>query len=192
MVIFDTSNNPKNTEELDLFKDTFLKHYDALCSYAFKYVRSFSISEDIVQDIFYELWKKRKDIDLTIPLKPLLYRLIKNRSIDYLRKVQYEEDKLKAIDPLDHYVRNMIINQEDDFHLNQLKEEITTGIKLLPEQCKRVFILSRFDGLKNKEIAEQLDISIKTVEKHISKAIMEIRHHLLKKDLLKFIFILCI
>lgn len=176
-------------KELDLFKETFLERYDSLCAFAFKYVRSITIAEDVVQDVFYELWKKRDSIDLSLPLKPLLYTLTKNKSIDYLRKMQYEEEKLQAKESLDQYVRNLIINQEDDFHFNQLKEEIAAGIEALPEQCKRVFTLSRFEGLKNKEIAEQLNISVKTVEKHISKAILEIRRRLLKKDLLGLIFI---
>lgn len=189
MSILKKENDHQSIEELCLFKETFLTYYDALCAYAFSYARNHSVSEDIVQDVFCELWKKRNRIDLSVSLKPLLYRLTKNKSIDHLRKVQLEEEKLNAQETLDYYVRNIIINQEDDFHFNQLRQEISVCIDSLSDQCKNVFILSRFKGLKNKEISEKLNISVKTVEKHISKALLEIRRHLLKKGLLCLIFI---
>jgi RNA polymerase sigma-70 factor (ECF subfamily) len=183
------SDREKEAKELQFIKNSFLEFYSALCSYAYRYVENTANAEDIVQDVFLDVWRKRNEIDLSLPLKPLLYKLTKNKSIDFLRSAYYKEINLedyKEINSLEEYVRSLIVSQEDQLHMEELTQTIQQCVEELPEQCQKVFILSRVTGLKNKEIAEQLDVSVKAVEKQITKALHEIRKHLKRKGLLAF------
>jgi RNA polymerase sigma factor, sigma-70 family len=89
----------------------------------------------------------------------------------------------READILDQYVTSYMQNSEQSLLLKELEEEIMSYINTLPPQCRKVFMLSRSYGLKNREIAEQLDISIKAVEKQISKALYGLKEHLVQKDL---------
>lgn len=181
----------EENKELQYFQNAFLEYFDPLCFYAFRYVENTDASEDIVQDVFFDIWTNKSKIDFSRPLKPLLYKLTKNKSIDFLRSARHHEEKLDESTEgliLESYVRDMIINQEDLICLQELSQEIQSCVDNLPEQCKKVFMLSRTAGLKNKEVAEHLGISIKAVEKQITKALSEIRLHLNKEDLISFIF----
>lgn len=177
--------------EIDIniyFKDIFLKYYSPLCAYTFRFIKDSDIVEDIVQDVFTTVWQKKDEIDFSLPLKPLLYKYTHNKALDYLKSSSFNTERLEehtGYAALDSYIRDLVVNQaEDDLNLKELNKEIQACIDGLPEQCKRVYNLSRTENLKNREIAEKLDINIKTVEKHISKALFDIRKHLDKKGLL--------
>lgn len=188
------SDQEKEKNELQYIKNSFMEFYSALCSYAYRYVENTANAEDIVQDVFLDVWKKRNEIDLSLPLKPLLYKLTKNKSIDFLRSAYHKEIKLEDYNDtssLEDYVRSLIVSQEDQLHLDELTQTIQQCVEELPAQCQKIFILSRVSGLKNKEIAEQLDVSVKAVEKQITKALQEIRKRLKEKDLLAFFLLFC-
>lgn len=181
----------QNSTEHDIytyFKKLFLKYYSPLCIYTLRYIKDTDVTEDIVQDVFTTMWIKRDEIDFSLSVKPLLYRYAHNKALDYLKSNTFKTDRLDeytSYASLDSYIRNLITNQtEEDINLNELNAEIQTCIETLPEQCKKVYCLSRVKNMKNKEIADQLGINIKTVEKHISKALSEIRGYLDKKGLL--------
>lgn len=170
------------------FKDIFLEYYSSLCTYAFRYTKDTSAAEDIVQDVFTSFWNKREEINFEQPIKPLLYKYTQNRALDYLKSSSYKTERLDeytSFAVLDSYIRDLIANQSEEYlDFKELNKEIMECIDSLPDQCKRVYNLSRSENLKNREIAEELNINIKTVEKHISKALFEIRTHLDKKGLL--------
>lgn len=180
----------QNSKENNIyyFQKIFLKYYTLLCIYAFRYVKDSNIVEDIVQDVFTSVWEKKSDIDFSLPIKPLLYKYTHNKALDYLKSSSFKIEKLEeytGFEALDSYVRNLVTNQaEEDFNLKELNTEIQTCISRLPDRCKEVYNLSRINNMKNREIADKLGINIKTVEKHISKALYEIRQHLDKKGLL--------
>jgi len=182
----------KKREYLDDFKNLFLEYYDMLCNFAYTYVRSKEVAEDIVQDVFFSLWSNKVNLDFTNP-GPLLYKYTKNKSIDYLRRIQQRSisiDNDSVFPELDYYVKTLLINQEDDYHYKHLKTEIYRCIQELPVQNRKVFMLSRFSNLKNKEIAEKLGISIKTVEKHITSALVKIRLHLSEGGFIELLFLI--
>lgn len=158
-------------ENLDVysadFRQFFLAHYDTLCARAFRLVHDRKLSEDIVQDVFLMLWERRAEIDFSRPVLPFLMTAVRNRSIDSLRSRKSHGEGTCGLDTLDGYVRRLVADRcEDEFDLSQLRHEIDDGVSQLSEQCRRVFLLSRETGLKNREIAEQLNISVKAVEKH--------------------------
>ena len=156
-----------------------------MVTYSYRYVNDWSVGEDIVQDVFMALWINRDKIDFEEPIKPYLYRATYNRSINYLNSVSVQR-RVDHADMLDELIDREILsyNQHDNLLLKEIEEEITSFVGTLPEQRRRVFLLSREENLKNKEIALRLNISEKAVEKHITKALSDIRTHLTETGLM--------
>ena len=172
-------------EERTMFKELFDLYFQPLVTYAYRYVNDWQAAEDITQDVFMSLWIKKNDIDFDEPVKPYLYRATYNKSINYINSflMQHRIGQSETIDDLLN--RELLsYNQYDTLLLKEIAGEIKSFVETLPPQCKKVFELSRGANLKNKEIAEQLNISEKAVEKHISKALNGIREHLIKMDLM--------
>ena len=171
--------------EFVLFQKLFEDYFRSLVTYSYRYVNDWSVGEDIVQDVFMALWINRDKIDFEEPVKPYLYRATYNRSINYLNSVSVQR-RVDHADMLDELIDREILsyNQHDNLLLKEIEEEITSFVGTLPEQRKRVFLLSREENLKNKEIALRLNISEKAVEKHITKALSDIRTHLTETGLM--------
>ncbi len=172
------------------FERLFRRYYKPLRSYAFRFLNDKDSSEDV--DVFFELWSHRNDLPLDDSIKSYLFKAVYNRSINVLNSYSVRQSTpLNAIS--DQEFLHQILktqNQESSLLLKELEDEIQAFVETLPSQCRKIFILSRTDGLKNKEIAEQLDISVKAVEKQITKALTELRIYLREKDLLFILFLL--
>ena len=141
-----------------------------------KYLLNPDEAQDVVQDVFMKLWESRDEIDPNESLKAYLFRITANSSISKLRrrkvKNQYDEIlKFVYIDNSESSPYNSLIERE-------LSESITLALNKIPPQSRRVFDLSRIEGLKYSEIAEYLKISVKTVESHMSKALSMLRTEL--------------
>lgn len=171
--------------EFILFQRLFEDYFHSLVTYSYRYVNDWSVGEDIVQDVFMALWINRDKIDFEEPIKPYLYRATYNRSINYLNSVSVQR-RVDHADMLDELIDREILsyNLHDNLLLKEIEEEITSFVGTLPEQRRRVFLLSREENLKNKEIALRLNISEKAVEKHITKALSDIRTHLTETGLI--------
>lgn len=159
-----------------LLEALFKRFYKPLRAYAFRFVNEKEMAEDIVQDIFYELWHKRETVRFDDEaVRSYLFKAVYNHSLHLLN--QKARQNRAALTPesenqiLDRYLAAYHFNSEQSLLLNELKEKIAAYIDTLPPQCRKIFILSRAYELKNKEIAEQLDISVKAVEKQIGKAL---------------------
>lgn len=169
---------------LEYFRELFKNYYNSLLLYAFKNLNNRQAAEDVVQDVFLALWKRKDEVDFTKPMRGYLYKSVYNRSINYLITQR------NALSIQDKSIRNLLHNevvdydQQESLLLKEISDELKTFVETLPPQCKKVFILSRGHQLKNKEIAIQLDVSEKTVEGHLSKALKELRNHFKKKGLL--------
>lgn len=165
----------------------FKRFYKPLQAYAFRFVNDKNLSEDIVQDVFFELWQRRESIRFEdVAVKSYLFRAVYTHSLNTLNKKKQNIcslDSERETDILDQYVSSYMQNSEQSLLLKELEEEIMSYINTLPPQCHKIFMLSRSYGLKNREIAEQLGISIKAVEKQISKALYGLKEHLVRKDL---------
>lgn len=181
----------KDVYSINIVEKLFRKYYKILRAYAYRLSGDKDTAEDIVQDVYYELWKKRDELVMEDAIKYYLFRSIYTKTLNYLNSKAYTEQE-----PFEHstegriqqiYIQSFIYDQESELMYKELQGEINTVISSLPEQCKKVFILSRKYELKNREIAEQLGISVKTVEKHISKALSILRTSL--KDI-RFLLLL--
>jgi len=149
-----------------LFND----YYTELCRKAYHIVNNKEISEDIVQDVFLKLWDKRNKIVITTSLGAYLNRMVFNESISFLRK---NKSFLEFFDEIEQTETNH--KPDDKIEEKELKTIINSAINGLPPRCKTIFLLSRTEELTYKQIAEQLDVSIKTVENQMGKALKLLR-----------------
>jgi RNA polymerase sigma-70 factor (ECF subfamily) len=158
------------------FKYFFDTYYDDLCNFVNSYLRDEILSEDVVQSIFIYLWEKKDSLPSNCSIKSYLYSASKNKSLNQLRNVK---NKNRIIGEL--LSRPELISDEKADHFlefEELKTLIFNAIDGLPMQCKTIYQFSRDEGLTNKEIAEKLEISIKTVENQMTIAIRKIKEFL--------------
>lgn len=170
----------------EYFKIIYKKYFKILYVYSLRIVSKGEVAEDIVQEVFLECWDQRKSIDTTLPLKSYLYTLTRRKSIDYLRK---SESKNLLFSEIETHLDELFFETlalDDHIDVQEMEQTIENTIMLLPPKCKDVFLLSRENGMKNKQIADTLNLSVKTVEKHITKAINQIRQALEKGGYLSF------
>lgn len=153
-------------------------YFPRLNDFARNVVKDDVISQDIVQDVFVKVWEKRADIE-SINLEGFLFRLVRNRCIDYIKHLKVVNNRMQEIQISSKYEElyriDFIGNEPYVLIEQELKLKIEKTIHSLPERCREVFILSRMNGLKNKEIAENLNINIKNVERHLSRAMQSFR-----------------
>ena len=170
-----------NEAEEKLIALLFRTYFIPLCSYARRFVGRKDVAEDIVADTFFKIWKNQKKISLDKSLKSYLFQAVYNNSIYYLRQLKNEGK-------LDDYFYEMVgenigVPQDMDqpfksLILKELEERIEKAVGELPPQQQKAFRLKRFEGLKLSEVAEKMEISVKTVEMHLSKALLSLRNQL--------------
>ncbi|WP_394750171.1 RNA polymerase sigma-70 factor [Spongiimicrobium salis] len=160
------------------FEALYELYYNRLLHVAKGYVSNLEEAEEIVQDTFLKVWKKRKKIDANI--NGYLYTTVRNSCLDFLRKNKSRVRLYDSFDQKEDWI-NYVSLKDDVASLlieKELEAQIKIAIDLLPEKCRNVFIKSRVEGLKQRDISEELNISINTVENHISKALKHMRLHL--------------
>ena len=162
------------------FKQVFETNYPGLLRFARAYVNDEQDAEDILQNVFLTLWEKRASMRADTNMNAYLLTVVKNHCMDFLKHRQVMErysinqQTAQQLETSFNYyaVSKLEPEQMDIESLERLAEK---AINDLPEQCRRVFELSRYEGLKYREIAEKLGVSIKTVETHISHALKILR-----------------
>ncbi len=158
------------------FENVFKTHFKNLHSYAYTIIRNEADAEEIVQQVFYKLWEKQQQINIEQSVAGYLYRAVYNECLNYLKHAKVK-DKYRASQLAS--TKNEGIDS-DSLIIKELREKINSAIRELPEQCRTVFQMSRFEGLRYREIAMKLGISEKTVENQISKALKTLRTKLLE------------
>lgn len=168
-----------------VFEMIFKTYYEPLCNYAFTFILDRDEAEEIVQATFLNVWEKRGTIAIETSLKAYLYRAIRNSCLNAIKhtniKRKHAAETVFVSDKSHEAVSQSVISSE-------LDQKIGDALMVLPEQCRLVFRMSRFEDLKYAEIAEQLNISIKTVENQIGKALKIMREEL--KEYLPILIIL--
>jgi RNA polymerase sigma-70 factor (ECF subfamily) len=154
------------------FELLFHFYYPGLVMYASQYTASTEDAEEIVQDFFVRFWEKHKQLTPCDSLKNYFFLSIKNGSLDFLKHQKIEK---KYIDEMMALSKHHLAYDTDLFIISDLQEKLKHGIDLLPDKCREVFMMSRIQGLKNEEIAAKLNISKRTVETQISKALKVLR-----------------
>jgi RNA polymerase sigma-70 factor (ECF subfamily) len=161
--------------DVNAFEMFFKTWYQPLCNYAYTFIQDKDEAEEIVQSAFLSVWEKRETIDIKTSLKSYLYTMVRNTSLNVIKhekiKQKYVGEALALEERAHDGVAQTVLSAE-------LESKIQEAIEALPEQCRLVFKLSRFEELKYAEIAAQLEISIKTVENHMGKALKIMREQL--------------
>lgn len=139
-------------------------------------------SKEIVQEVFINLWNKRDSITSERSVKSYLYTSVKNRCFNWLRDHKKFRSHVLDFEIEDHDT----IFERDDLESQEIKKRIEDAMEKLPDRCREIFELSRFEDLKYREIAERLGLSVKTVEVQVSKALKILRVEL--KDLITLLF----
>lgn len=174
------------------FELVFKTYYSRLCVYAYGYTHQLETAEDLVKDVFVLFWNNRKKIEIKSSLSAYLFRSVRNSCINYIKR-----DKNRNNLSIEEMVRLNIKMKEplsEDYLVgkilaNELEEQIFSEIEKLPDACKEIFKLSRFEGLPHKKIAEKLNISENTVKVQIYKALKNLKKALSSNSILLFSFI---
>lgn len=178
-------NGLKNRNKI-VFDFVFHYYYSGLCAFAERILGDETSAEDIVQDLFVALWMNHHKINIHISLKNYLFSAVKNRSLDYIQKEKTRQKCRLEPSVKKEIPENLSVSW---FAESELKDLLERSLKKLQPRCREIFELSRFEGLKNQEIAGRLNISKRTVELQISKALRVLRADM--KDFLPaFLFLL--
>jgi RNA polymerase sigma-70 factor (family 1) len=171
----------RNIQQKDerTFERYYKEHYKSFFLMSCKYLKDPALAEEIVNDVFLKLWEDGDKIKIESSLKSYIYRSVINRSINVLNKSKRELTQQVDLHTF----------PEESYELRQIEEneltvKIYAAIDQLPDQCKRVFEMSRFEELKQQEIADKLGISIKTVKNHITIALKQLSIALIQNILL--------
>jgi len=167
------------------FEMLFKTHYNPLCRFALSFLSDPDAAEETVQAVFIGFWEKRENIQVDTSLKAYLYRSVRNAALNEIKRLKVRQLHANAIlaegEPLSHAPDQYAIKEE-------LEIKIQEALQALPEQCRLIFKMSRFEDLKYQEIADQLNLSIKTVENQMGKALKIMRVQL--KEYLPLIAVL--
>ena len=159
-------------KSFELLYDTY---WEILFRVAYNKVNSVEIAKELVQDLFTDIWYKRENLTNIKDVKPYLIGALKYTVLDYIRKQVVRDKYVKEV--LNVALRNGY-DCFDNVSFNETKNVIFDHIEKLPDQCRKVFKLSRFEHLSIKEIAARLDLSPKTVENHIGRALRILKANL--------------
>lgn len=160
-------------------ENLFRYHYRPLCIFALHYLKDIDASEDVVQEAFGVLWEKLSAGEKVVNQKGYLYSVVKNRSLDILRK----RGGGKGAISLDGSVDDI---EEPTVEDAEVEARLWTAIDTLPEKCREIFLMSKRDGLRQEEIASELGISLQTVKNQVSKALK-----ILKDGAVKIYILIC-
>ena len=158
----------------DAFKYLYKLYYSEMCNYASNLCGNDELAKDIVQQIMIKIWKKGSSLNVSISLKSYLFKSVFNNFIDTQRRIIKETKKIDRLKQ-EALLEFCEMTSEEIENRHRLIDE---EIEKLPKQCKEVFLLGKKDGLKYKEIADKLNISVKTVERHMSIALKKLRKKL--------------
>ncbi|HNX54706.1 MAG TPA: RNA polymerase sigma-70 factor [Prolixibacteraceae bacterium] len=163
--------------DIDSFKYFFDKYYNDLCNFVNIYLHDKVLAEEIVQDIFVYLWGNKENLRINTSVKAYLFTASKLKSLNHLRDTRNQK---RIIDQLGKSAASDTIDFDDSLvDTEEFRKILDAAIEQLPPKCKKIFLLSKKEELSNKEIAEQLGISVKTVENQMTVALKKLREYLL-------------
>ena len=153
----------------DAFRHIFMKYFPKMKYFITHIVKSEAIAEELSQDVFEKIWRNRAELSDLRSFSSYLYRMSKNIAINYIEHKYVERTYIQD------YKAELDFSIEEQLDANEIKLLIMLEVEKMPEQRKKIFMMSRFENLKNEEIAKELNITKKTVENHLNLALKQIR-----------------
>lgn len=163
------------------FSELYLTYYSKLVRFAKEFVILEEDAENITQDVFTDLWAKRDSMDRIENMNAYLFRLIKNRCLDHLKHKMFEQKYIEFVQTSFEIEMSLKLQSLDRFDVSDISEGneteilVRNAINSLPRKCRDIFLLSRVEGLKYREISERLGISVNTVECQMGIALKKLR-----------------
>jgi len=164
--------------DIQAYETLFRRYYEPLCLYCNKITGDMNSSEDVVQELFYTIWKERFNLRIVWSVKSYLYGAARNQSLQYLERQHVRQ----------RYYQNMVANELPDSDPNdspqkileykELEQRLEFILEKLPKRRRDIFRMSRFEGKKYEEIANEMSLSVKTIEAEMSKALQALRKSL--------------
>jgi RNA polymerase sigma-70 factor (ECF subfamily) len=161
-------------KDKNAFELIFKTYYQQLCSFSQKYVTDPDVAEGIVQDLFVYLWQNMDRLLINTSLKSYLFQAVRNRAFNHLKHLKTRQEHTEYT----LHNEQGFTSSEKTLEIKDLQKKIDSGIAQLPDKCRQIFLMSRSEGKKYKQIAEELGISIKTVENQMGKALKIMRSEL--------------
>lgn len=164
-------------QELKIFEVLFKTWFAPLCKTVYRLVRDKDVSQDLVQDVFLKTWNNRANLDLSQPIKSYLFKAAVNTALNHLesQKNNFSLDSDSAKLELN---RIHAISVEQEIEFKEVQQMLNKSMDLLPPKCKAVFILIKYENMSYAEAAQSLDISVKTVENQMGKALKHMREYM--------------
>ncbi len=178
-ILFEDIRNGKE----EAFNKAFDLYYSRLCFYTDKILHDFDLSRSVAQQVFVDLWIKRERLQVD-SLQSYLYKSVRNASLDMLKHKKAESKYLSTLE------REESVQLADLMEEAELADRINRAIQRLPEKCREIFVLCRFEELKYAEIATRLNISVKTVEMQVSIALKKLRKELSDYQMIQLLTII--
>ncbi|MFH6991013.1 RNA polymerase sigma-70 factor [Flavobacterium sp. FlaQc-48] len=159
------------------FEKVFKMYFKNLHAFAYTFMKDDIIAEEIVQNVFFKIWEKKDQLQIDDSLKAYLYRAVHNESLNHLKHLKIKNSfQLQYSDPMEPSDQDA----SSQMIATELENDIQKAINELPQQCRTIFQMSRFEQLKYQQIADHLNISIKTVENQMGKALRVLRSKLVE------------
>lgn len=176
------------------FNDFYINNYSKFVRFAYSYTKDIPVSEDFVTESFMSCWINKDSLGDNLNIRAYILTSIKNKCLNHLRNTQYQENVLKQMSEYSIWERNMRINtleacDPDEMYSEELQELLDKALSMMPEKTLAVFMASRFQDKTYKQIAEEMELSTKGVEFHITKALKILRKYL-KDYLISFLIII--
>ncbi len=159
------------------FEKIFDDNYRRMLLHALRFVQDEEDAEDIVADVFCNLWKRIDEVCLDGGITTYLYRAVSTRALNFLRHQNIAAVRIEALEAINEKRMEFMAreNIDDEVHSKEIEHGINDALSELPDKCREVFVLSYIKGLKSKDIAEAMNVSVRTVEAHTYKALRLLR-----------------
>jgi RNA polymerase sigma-70 factor, ECF subfamily len=159
----------------EAFEVIYKTYYSQLCKFVFKFVKSKDASEDLVQNVFLNIWKNHESLELRGEISSYLFTAVRNQALNYLKQ---QRTKSEYFEKNEYSDRENDLSPDQEYIISEIEKALEDSIEKLPEKCRLIYTMNRQLGLKYSQIAELLGISIKTVETQMYRAVKSIRKYL--------------
>ncbi len=156
------------------FEEFFFTHCQPLIRFAHRFINDVTLAEDIIQDVFLKIWSNRQQLNPRLNIKSYLYVAVKNKALKQLRHQQIR----RKVDEKLQFSLPRIPTPEEIFDTGEIESTVLQAMEELPDKCRLIFSMNRFDRLTYSEIAEILDLSVKTIETQMGRALFYLRKRL--------------